>query len=292
MIYTETVQGNRLTGLLFEDFFQLVSNGKTLRRGPVTNLASGFPEQKLAKGVAGFFFAPPTKTMSDPFGCENIADIYKRWIEETEQGKRCSCWMGHRGYRGDSVLERSFWHNLLKTEKVWHGSIDQLQIGQFRVDVAIDCDGKSVVVEMDGAAYHDADRDRRRDDILLNSVDAIIRIPYAPMEYFRFGAMYALTQWFSRFDVGDHNLTITADEFYKEMEEVRNDPEKSFDEWLDEVEPSYDVVSVTPSAALVTSPLGFLQSWNARPITIQYGQGKLEIIDRIYERSGCKRIDG
>lgn len=53
--YNRDVQGNRRT-VGFEDFCQLEFNGKaSLWRSPVTNLASGFPEQKLAKGVAGFF---------------------------------------------------------------------------------------------------------------------------------------------------------------------------------------------------------------------------------------------
>jgi hypothetical protein len=199
--------------------------------------------------------------------------------------------MSHRGYRGDSVLERSFWHNFLKTEKVWHGSVDQLPIEGYRVDAAIDCGGRSVIVEMDGAAYHNAERDRRRDDHLLNVVDAIIRIPYAPLEYFRFGAMHALAQWFPRFDIGYHIYTISVDEFRKEVEMAMADPEQDYDAWLQEAEPSYDVVDVTENEARVTSPLGVLRSWNIRPITIQYGTGRPEIIDRIYDKSGCKRID-
>jgi len=58
MCYNNGVQGNRRTvakGDQFEDSFQLGFNGiASLRRDPVTNSASGFPEQKLAEGVTGF----------------------------------------------------------------------------------------------------------------------------------------------------------------------------------------------------------------------------------------------
>jgi hypothetical protein len=59
LCYSEKVQGNRHVARRLEGFCQFSSNGQTsLWRSPVTNLASGFPEQKLAKGVAGFFFSP------------------------------------------------------------------------------------------------------------------------------------------------------------------------------------------------------------------------------------------
>lgn len=79
LCYSEIVQGDRLTASPFEVFYQFSSNGKTLRRDPVTNSVSGFPEQKLAEGVAGFFFIPQSgmakrKTLSKKIRFE----VFKR----------------------------------------------------------------------------------------------------------------------------------------------------------------------------------------------------------------------
>jgi hypothetical protein len=97
MCDNRSVQGNRLTGQPFEVFCQFSSNGKTLRRNPVTNLAPGFPEQKPAKGVAGFSFVPHSgmpksdlqtrigKKIHDLFAFYTVREnIRPRWL----QGKR------------------------------------------------------------------------------------------------------------------------------------------------------------------------------------------------------------
>lgn len=58
LCYNYIVQGNRLTDRPFEDSCQLSFNGETsIRRSPVTNSTSDFPEQKSVEGVAGFFYA-------------------------------------------------------------------------------------------------------------------------------------------------------------------------------------------------------------------------------------------
>lgn len=56
LCYNCIVQGNRLTDCSFEDFCQLSFNGETsIRRSPVANSTSDFPEQKSVEGVAGLF---------------------------------------------------------------------------------------------------------------------------------------------------------------------------------------------------------------------------------------------
>lgn len=63
MLNFSTSSGKSATrdlGAGFVDFFNLASNRKaSLWRSPVANLATDFPEQKSARGAAGFSFAPP-----------------------------------------------------------------------------------------------------------------------------------------------------------------------------------------------------------------------------------------
>lgn len=78
LCYNNCVQGNRRTARRFVDSCQLRFNGKaSLWRSPVTNLASGFPEQKLAKGVAGFSFAPRSSAMPNHRKTEYATYLYE-----------------------------------------------------------------------------------------------------------------------------------------------------------------------------------------------------------------------
>lgn len=84
----------------------------------------------------------------------------------------------------ESVLECDFWYWIRKTPMMEREAARQVQIGPYRVDCLFECGGKMVVVELDGAAYHDPEADWYRDGDLLMVIDAVIRIPYAPVKFF------------------------------------------------------------------------------------------------------------
>ena len=111
-----------------------------------------------------------------------LDELLARFRTERANGMRCYC--PHPDRLGDSVLEERFWHWVRKTSGKWHGSASQFHIGKYRVDTLFDCGGKMVVVELDGKAYHDQEADKERDSVIINSVDAIIRIPFAAVWHY------------------------------------------------------------------------------------------------------------
>lgn len=216
-----------------------------------------------------------------------VSEIIKQFKDDTV----CSC-VGNFGVRGDSVLEQQFWHMLLKTKINWHGAAEQFQIGRHRVDSIIDCDGQAVVIELDGKKWHDVNADRVRDSEVIKSVDAIIRIPFAAMWYYRAGTFKILGDWFPRLAVSDDISVLTKSELQEEHAGVGDEESPYFmdqteQDYLESIETVYDVIDVDEPYAWVGSPRQFLRTHPTHVITLQRGTAATGIIDRIYEKAEC-----
>ena len=218
-----------------------------------------------------------------------LGEILEELAVNIETGKLCGCQMRLEPDRGDSVLEQMYWHMLRKSEKGWHGAVDQFQIGAFRVDCLINCDGKLVVVELDGAKYHNALDDELRDRELLKSVDAIIRVPFAAMWYYRYAVFAVMSEWFPRFKMrAEHQLTLSLDEF---REELNADDLYCQESYLDEAEDSYNIWEVGGDMGLVGSPSGFLgQTRKRHRVWVQRGTPDRSLHDRLWQKSQCREI--
>lgn len=221
-----------------------------------------------------------------------VGDIIANLMNDLESGKRCPCVWGPVDEasfnRGDSVLEKRFWAAMNKTRKTWHGAVDQFPIGRFRVDCLIDCDGKLVVVELDGKTYHDALADDLRDKELLKSVDAIIRVPFAAMWHYEAATMKVLSQWFPRFAVTNYAVRSLT-EFYRELQDVEDGHTHYYNrgEYLEDHENAIDVWELDGNVALVGSPSGFLHTNKRHRVWIQRGKADPSLMERLYQKSGC-----
>lgn len=220
---------------------------------------------------------------------ETIGTILDRLISNIDQGLMCGCQLRLEPDRGDSVLEERFWHMFRKSVKGWHGAADQVQIGAFRVDCLVDCDGQLVVVELDGAKYHNALDDELRDKEILKSVDAIIRIPFAALWYYRYAVFEVMATWFPRFQLkASHGLTLNASEFHANVRDYQDDY-YTLDEYLDEIEHSYNIWEVGGDMAIVGSPSGFLGKTRKRHrVWVQRGQRDPGLVSPLYTKSGCR----
>lgn len=190
--------------------------------------------------------------------------------------------------RGDSVLEKEFWYRLGKTYHRWHGAIDQFQLELCRVDCLIDCDGRSVVVELDGKAFHKADADARRDAHVLKNVDAVIRIPFGALWFLPDATFDALATWFPRFKTrGNHIMSIPISEFHEERRRAEED--YNFDDWFGNTE-AYQVWHVEGNTAWIGTPKQMLYGAGGFAIVKQDGTGSKDVLDRLYRRTGCSRL--
>ncbi len=97
----------------------------------------------------------------------------------------------------ESVIEKRLLHSLMKFYQE-NEVKPQYRVGRYRVDF-VTCDG--IGWELDGKEFHDADRDRKRDEwILANScLKRIIRVPASCMMFFRDATIAALSCWVDRF---------------------------------------------------------------------------------------------
>ena len=102
----------------------------------------------------------------------------------------------------ESVLEAKFWSWLSRTNDGLKDARSQFEIGPYRADATVDCDGQLVVVELDGTRFHlDHEYDTARDRYMAYLVSAVIRIPYKSLWYFPQATFGVLAQWFPRFEI-------------------------------------------------------------------------------------------
>ena len=166
----------------------------------------------------------------------------------------------------ESVLECDFWHFLRKTARGHDGAEQQVKIGKYRVDCLIDCDGQRVVIELDGAEFHQDERkDWERTKEILRSVDAVIRIPYAAMHFYPQATMCVLGSWYPRLARDGDLFCMTVDEFMDELrsQDYSNGDFRSEEAWVDEVETCYELWK---DSGWVGSPKAYLKRWNVKCI--------------------------
>lgn len=183
---------------------------------------------------------------------------------------RCTC-----GGLCESPLECSFWHFMRKTPLGERGVQQQAAIGPYRVDCLCDCDGASVVVELDGAEFHqDQLADLRREDFILQTVDAVIRIPYAAMHFYPHATFCVLGKFYRRFELRAVDIfCIPVCELRHEMSEgvTANGDFTSEAAWLEWAEPNFELWGTLPELGVgwVGSPKAWLKRWDIKPITLR-----------------------
>lgn len=103
--------------------------------------------------------------------------------------------------RGDSVLEERFWSLIDDTVCGRENSLDQFEIGSYRVDsIFLVPQRGAVIIELDGEGFHqDRSADYRRDMKLLKSVRGIIRIRYADLMHRPQSTFYTIGTYYPRF---------------------------------------------------------------------------------------------
>lgn len=185
---------------------------------------------------------------------------------------KCRC-----GGGCESVLECWFWYWMRKTPAVERGAQRQAWIGKRRVDCLCDCDGESVVIELDGKAFHtDARAEWERDKELLATVGTIIHFPFAAMWWFPEATFSVLATWYPRFKLRATDLMCcTIPEFLEEIENSVH-PDSDFPtraSYLDWAEPNFELWSANEAHGWVGSPKAWFQKWNVRPITVYPHRG-------------------
>jgi len=224
---------------------------------------------------------------------ETIRQILDIAAQESAANPACRCNDVAPDQRGDSVLERDFWYQLDKTTVRWHGAIDQFQIGRYRVDCMIDCGGTSVVIELDGKAFHNALDDEVRDTELLKSVGAIVRVPYWAISRFPDATFKVLGTWFPRLQKrGSHIYAITKDEFTKEYHGQLEEGSHEAAYFLESVESGYQVYDINQNSATIGPASAFSgRSELFSRVWVQYGQNAPATLDRLYARLNCPKAN-
>lgn len=109
--------------------------------------------------------------------------------------------------RGDSALEERFWSMVDETDGGRKDSLDQFEIGNYRVDSIFLVPQGAVVIELDGAQYHRDDKaDYRRDTEILRSVCAVIRVRYYDLMTFPYSTFYTIGRFYPRFHIRKNNF--------------------------------------------------------------------------------------
>lgn len=219
----------------------------------------------------------------------SIGDLLSTFISDLESGSQCDCVL-ERGERGDSVLEQAFWRELHRTPGGWHRAIDQFRVGFFRADCLIECDGKYVVIELDGKAFHKASADAMRDAQILPHVDAIIRIPFRAMWFYPQATLDAIGSWFPRLKPRAEDIrSVPIEDLHRERD-FHEDPYRdgpTFEEWLEDAS-WYQVWAVEGNTAWIGSPNQMLRGPGGSTIVLQRGAGASEAVKRqLEERTKC-----
>ena len=170
----------------------------------------------------------------------------------------------------ESELERAFAWQLKKTRLGLANAFAQVPIAGYRVDFLLKHAGQLIVVELDGRAFHNKERDRIRDERLIKHVDAIIRIPYSAMALNENATMIAISKWFDRFEIVPENTTVTYSEAIEEYKSAcrRNDCES-----IDYSELDYlQVYTEHPNCVRVGSFKQISMNYDIVPVTLRTKQ--------------------
>lgn len=294
-----------MRNLALKLWYPMDGETRSMRNSALTYLSVGFHNQRVSGESSDFRVSPKLRIEVGvstlglfAYGAQmfrHISEIVDEFITRLKAGEVCRCEVSYE-QRGDSVLEERFWHMLRKTELQWHGAAQQVPIGRYRVDALIDCDGKAVVVELDGKRFHNADADRIRDAVLLESVDAIIRIPFAALWYYRYATFKILESWYPRFAINGPVTMLSEAELREEHGQVDTDfweyGQTSVAEWLEDVDGDYEVYRVDDAESFVGNPKQFLFTSPKVAITRSRGQAQQGILHQMWNLSGCEPVRG
>lgn len=177
--------------------------------------------------------------------------------------EKCKC-----GGGCESLLECQFWYYVRKTAAMERKAARQVKVGRYRVDSLFDCDGKSVVVELDGKQFHNRDDDYRRDMDLLMAVDAVIRIPYAAMTFYPQATFAYLATLYRRFELPQDVFCMTVAEFQQELDrqDYGDGDFRCQAEYVDWAEPNFELWG---AFGWIGSPKAWLHKWNVTPIQVR-----------------------
>lgn len=293
-----------MQSLALKLWYPIDGETRSMRNSALTYLSVGFHNQRVSGESSDFRVSPKLRIEVGvstlglfAYGAQmfrDISEIVDEFVQRLHAGEVCRCEVLHQE-RGDSVLEERFWHMLRKTELGLHGTAQQVPIGRYRVDGLIDCDGQAVVIELDGKRFHNPDADRIRDAALLQSVDAIIRIPFAAMWYYRYATFKILESWYPRFAITSPVTMLSEDELKEERDQVDADfweyGETSVAEWLADVDGDYEVYRVDgPHEAFVGNPKQFLCTSPKVAITQRHGQAQPGMVHQVWAHSGCSPL--
>lgn len=150
---------------------------------------------------------------------ESLADAMQPVLAKIAELQKLGTERISAAARGDSYLEERFWSLIDSTVKGQGDSLDQFEIGQYRVDaIFLVSNNHAVVIELDGNEFHRdrCEEDRQRDKEILRSVSAVIRIRYKDLMERPRSTVHALGAWYDRFKertvlpFGDHDNPNTA----------------------------------------------------------------------------------
>lgn len=178
----------------------------------------------------------------------------------------------------ESVLESYFWHRVRKSSRgPFDEIVPQFKVMGYRCDSMFRIGDRRIVIELDGASFHEPEADIKRDNAILSSsqVDEIIRIPFAAMWYHDRSTLHVLGSWHSEFDcVRSGKMSLCDARTYVRSVECGDDSSaqwfSSFREWYTDWLKSQSLWNVTGDSLGFAGPAGaFFEQWKCSPITRQ-----------------------
>ena len=187
----------------------------------------------------------------------------------------------------DSPLEKDFWHSFHKCVGPFRQYVPQYKVGKYRLDAFIETSTQRVGIELDGAEFHDANSDYKRDKEILagGDVDEIIRIPFAAMHYYRDGVFRVISEWHAELSFPCWNLfAVRWAEFISELESRDGGEGMTRDEYLAWAEPNLDVYDVYETFGFACSPRTAMNRTSPT--------SKLRLIQRLRGSYPCRECGG
>ena len=136
----------------------------------------------------------------------------------------------------------------------------QVRIGRYRLDF-VTSDG--VGWEVDGRNFHDADKDRERDEWLLQTgkLQSIIRLPAAAAWYYWDACMAVFELW-SQYKPKSPSTVLSAAQVREEWEFAQDERDESLLTWLQWASDA-SAYAASEFAADVGKPLAFVDGWQS-----------------------------
>lgn len=137
----------------------------------------------------------------------------------------------------------------------------QVRIGRYRLDF-VTSDGTGW--EVDGRNFHNADKDRDRDQWLLQTgkLQSIIRLPAAAAWYYWDACMAVFELW-SEYQPQVQSPVLSAAQAQKEWEFVQDERDESLATWLQWASDA-SAYEASEFVADVGKPLAFVDGWQSQ----------------------------